>query len=260
MFKRRPVLRLIAEAAIAALLVAGAAWAGIQASHRLPSTDATTATEQPNITGPLIDRPPVLLVIGDSLAGGVNDPGILKEYPDVLGDKLGMEVTTDAMGARGFLPTYVPAVNATVPPFIDRLQYDKDHSWADYIVIDGGRNDLGKDPRLVAPSIDHYFTQLRAAYPQAKIVALVPSYISPKLADNYRFLLEGIQFTAQKNGIYVFDPVAEGWYRDVDLDPLLWRDDVHLNAAGAEFYAEKIAADMRRAGLVPNEPAGAGTN
>jgi hypothetical protein len=46
------------------------------------------------------------------------------------------------------------------------------------------------------------------------------------------------------------DPFAEGWFENIDLAPLLWTDGVHLNGAGAEYYAQEIVDGMRRLGIL----------
>jgi lysophospholipase L1-like esterase len=161
-------------------------------------------------------------------------------------------VVVDAMGARGFLPTDASNVGVArpVPPFIDALKYDADTYRADYIIVDGGRNDLGKDPDRFAPAYDEYMTALRSYYPQAKIISLVPSYITPQRAELYEVNSAAVRQSAEKVGAYVMDPFAEGWFENIDLAPLLWTDGVHLNGAGAEYYAQEIVDGMRRLGIL----------
>jgi lysophospholipase L1-like esterase len=211
-----------------------------------PMGNAQTADE------PFFRTSPALLVVSDSLAGAYGDPINGRNYPQFLAEKMGWDLNVDAVGARGFLESQVKqscCAPIIVPPVIDRLDDDRALFRADYIVVDVGRNDLGKNPEAVAPAIDEYYTKLREAYPGAKIIALVPTYIYPKAADNYRFLAEYVSAAATKVRAYILDPVAEGWYRDVDLAPLLWTDRVHPNTAGSEYIAERIADGIRRLGV-----------
>jgi lysophospholipase L1-like esterase len=163
----------------------------------------------------------------------------------------------DAAGARAFLPNDLSSIgiNRIVPPFKDSLKFDVDHYKADYIILDGGRNDLGHDPQRFAAAYDDYLTALRAAYPNAKIICITPAYLNAQPAQLYPMAAESVRRSAEKNGAYVLDPIAEGWY-EVDMAPLLWTDGIHPNAQGAEYYAKRIIDDMVRLGVIPNaEPA-----
>ena len=44
-------------------------------------------------------------------------------------------------------------------PFIDRLGGDAATYHVDYVLIDGGRNDLGEPPELVVAAADEYIKQ-----------------------------------------------------------------------------------------------------
>lgn len=201
-------------------------------------------------------RRPSVLVITDSLGGGVGDPSVAN-YPQILADNFGWDLVLDHQGARGFLPTDLTpvGVDRIVAPFIDRLRYDTETYRADYIVVDGGRNDLGKNPMEVKSAIDTYLVELRAGFPQAKIVVVAPTFIRPDPAENYPQIAEQLRLTAASIGAYVVDPVAEGWFRNVDLAPLLWTDGVHLNAVGSNYYAEKITESIEQYGIADREQA-----
>lgn len=216
-----------------------------------PTTD-TVAT--PPRTGtverpPLFESRPRLLVISDSIAGGPAPATVL--YPDVIGDTMQWDVSIDAVGARGFLPTDLSniGVKTIVPPFIEQLDDNVRNFRADVIIVDGGRNDLGKNPVDFAAAYDDYMTKLRAAFPRAKVMALVPSYISPQKASLYEPNSAAVRRSAAKIGAHVLDPYAERWYVGVDLAKIRWPDAIHLNDEGARFYAAKVIDGMRRAGV-----------
>jgi lysophospholipase L1-like esterase len=201
---------------------------------------------------------PTVLVIGDSVANGVSPD--VKRYPDVFKEKLGWNVVVDAQGGRGFLPNdlSIVGVKQIVPAAVDRLKFDADNFHADYIVLDVGRNDLGRDPAVFAPAFDEYMTTLRSYFPKAKVVVLVPAYLNSRAAELYPAVSEAIRLSAETHGAYVVDPIAEGWYQDIDLSPLLWDDGIHPNAEGAEYYAGRIIDDMRRMGVIPDSESGQG--
>jgi lysophospholipase L1-like esterase len=205
---------------------------------------------------PLFDEGQSMLIIGDSYVGGVGDPKIEKYYPQILAEELGFEYSIDAEGARGFTPNDLSDIGIpqVVAPYVDRLQYDEDNFRADYIVVDGGRNDLGTASAYTISAFDNYMKKLRAAYPNAKIVVVLPSYMSDKPGLIYPLIAPAMRESTEKVGGYVLDPVAERWYHDIDLKPLLWKDGYHPNARGNEFIAQKIADGMRRLGVVKPRP------
>jgi lysophospholipase L1-like esterase len=255
--RERSVLRLAAKVfliVVVATVVTLLAGRGID---RVRSEQAAPARQpQSAPTHDAMFRPnPTVLVITDSIGGGVSPD--IKRYPDALGELMNWNVVVDAVGARGFLPNDLrdQGINKVIPPFIDSLKFDVDRYKADYIIVDGGRNDLGEDPARFAPAVDNYLTALRAGYPKAKIVVLLPTYLNPQPAPLYPMAADAVRRAAEKNGAYVLDPIAEGWF-EVDMAPLLWTDGIHPNAAGATYYAHKIIDGMARLGVIPSaEPA-----
>ena len=251
---QRTVVKVVAQVAVVLLLAAGTGWLITRGTDRSRDAEAggtgAAASTQVADEQPIFDPHPILMVVSDSIGNGIGDVD-MRNYPQILGDKLGFQVIVDAVGARGFLPTDLSpiGVNEVVPPFAASLKRMSDTYRADYIIVDGGRNDLGKNPEEVAPAIDDYLVQLRKAYPKAKIAVLVPSYITTQNADNEQLLAASLRTSAEKVDAYVFDPVAEGWYRDVDLDSIRWTDGIHLNQNGAEYYATRIYDDMIAQGM-----------
>jgi lysophospholipase L1-like esterase len=219
-----------------------------------PQPDEKLFDPNPSPDQKLFDPSPSLLVITDSL-GVVTDAVEGKVYPELLGEKLGWNVSTDAVPARGYVTTDLNpvGVNRIIPPAIDNLKYVTEHYRADYIIVDLGRNDLGKDPAIVEPAVNDYLTQLRAYYQRATIVVIVPcpfwSSRNPLTLGTWPVVAPAIRAVAEKIGAHIFDPLTEGWYQGIDLAPLQVSDHNHLNSAGAEFYAQKIVDGMRPLGI-----------
>lgn len=197
--------------------------------------------------GSMFDHKPTLLIVGDSFAGGTGDP-TFRPYPYLLADRLGWGLTVDAEGGTGFV-NVAGGVNSGRVPFIDRLARDGQLYDVDFVLIDGGRNDLGLPPAEVIPAADEYMKKVRATWPKAKIIVILPSYVAAEEASNYAAVSAGMRDSAEEVNAYVIDPVAEGWYRGKDLHPLFWSDGVHLNAEGNEYYASRIIGSMRAMGL-----------
>jgi lysophospholipase L1-like esterase len=197
----------------------------------------------------MFDNKPTLLVVGDSFAAGTGDPRFAT-YPHLVADRMGCDLALDAQGGTGFVHS-VDNVSPPHMPFIDRLDRDaatyRDH--VDYVLIDGGRNDLGLLPEPVVAAADRYIKDVHSRWPNAKIIIMLPAYITPEVATNYPALAQGFRRTAESVGAYVIDPVTEGWYRGTDLKRLLGQDGIHLNGEGNTYYADKIIENLKQMGL-----------
>jgi len=193
-----------------------------------------------------IEHRPTLLVVGDSFAGGAGDATITT-YPQLVADKMGWNLRMDAVGGSGFTANSLD--DQTIEPFINRLASDASHFSVDYLLIDGGRNDLQKQPEPVIIAMDEFLKRVREYWPNATIVIMKPQYATMLVADNYPAISAAIDRTAADIDVKVIDPVAEGWYNDVDLDALLMSDRVHLNGPGQQFYADHIVDALKRLGI-----------
>ncbi|MDT5009062.1 MAG: hypothetical protein QOH57_679 [Mycobacterium sp.] len=252
----RAVLRVVLQMVLVLVLAGAVTVLVVRGYDRTRSVpDAATAAPHgsPVAQDALYQRNPTLLVVTDSM-GAPPDPTITTAYPDVLAEKMGWNVVVDSVGGRGFMPNDLSnvGINRLVPPVMETLKYDADQYRADYVLVDTGRNDLGgKEPGDVTAAADQYLTALRAAYPNAKIIVMLPSYISPLKADLYPLVGQPLRQSAERIGAMVLDPVSENWYEGVDLKPFLYKDNFHLNDAGAQFYAQKIIDGLGKLGITP---------
>ncbi len=197
----------------------------------------------------MFDDKPTLLVVGDSFAGGTGDPGF-PTYPNLVARKEGWNLALDAEGGTGFLHRMEDAVPPGVP-FTDRLDRDAAiyHRRVDYVLIDGGRADLFDPVEPVLAAADEYVKKVRSIWPTARIVVVLPSYVTREAANNYPAVAQGLRGTAESVGAQVIDPVAQRWYRGGDLKRLLWKDGVNLNGDGNAYYAAKIIENLTRLGV-----------
>jgi hypothetical protein len=212
--------------------------------HELRGTDRPHSQAEPHDVAPsvstMFDYKPTLLVVGDSYA--------VTYYPDLVADKMGWSLALDAQDGTGFVHG-VDNLSPARVPFIDRLDRDAATYHADYVLIDGGRIDLGEPPEPVVAAADEYIKNVHSDWPNAKIIIMLPSSATPDVAANYPAVAQGLSRTAESVGAYVIDPVAQRWYRDIDVKLLLWPDGLHLNHNGDAYYADKIIENLKQIGF-----------
>lgn len=259
----------LAVVSLAMLVAIGAVVAATHREHAAAARAGAGSAAGDQQVGGLASRP-TLLVVGDSFAGGTGNPDF-DVYPDDLASAMGWNVRVDAQGGTGFVNSGQTITAATTPstsatakpptqqtfPLIDRLDGDRKRYSVDYVLVDAGRNDLGIDPAQVAAAITTYFDRLQSLFPTARKAIVIPSYVTLDPADNYPYIRDALLSTAAKIHADVMDPVAEGWYRGVDLPSMLGPDGIHFNGPGNEFYARKIGDRLRQFGY-PEGEGGAG--
>lgn len=216
--------------------------------HELRDADRSYSQAQRHDVAPSVafDYKPTLLVVGDSYAD---------TYPDLVADKMGWSLALDAQDGTGFVncldlsPRRVEYIDPPPRrvPFIDRLDRDVANYRADYVLVDGGRSDMWEPPETVVAAADEYIKTVHSDWPNAKIVILLPAYATTDVAANYDAVAQGLRSTAESVGADVIDPLAQGWYRDIDVKALQ-KDGIHLNDNGEIYYAHKIIENLKQMG------------
>jgi hypothetical protein len=213
------------------------------AFYELHSTGPPRGQIEAHHVAPMValkfDHKPMLLVVRDSYA---------VTYPELIADRMGWSLALDGQDGTGFVGS-VDNNNPGRVPFIDRLDGDAATYHVDYVLIDGGRSDLGESAEPVVAAADEYVKKVRSEWPKAKIIVMLPTTAGPDENANYPALADGLRRTAESVGAYVIDPVAQGWYRDIDAEPLLWQDGTHLNPNGETYYADKITENLKLMGF-----------
>jgi hypothetical protein len=213
------------------------------AFYELHSTGPPRGQIEAHHVAPMValkfDHKPMLLVVRDSYA---------VTYPELIADRMGWSLALDGQDGTGFVGS-VDNNNPGRVPFIDRLDGDAATYHVDYVLIDGGRSDLGESAEPVVAAADEYVKKVRSEWPKAKIIVMLPTTAGPDENANYPALADGLRRTAESVGAYVIDPVAQGWYRDIDAEPLLWQDGTHLNPDGETYYADKITENLKLMGF-----------
>ena len=78
-----------------------------------------------------------------------------------------------------------PEYQGTTTRFENRLQVSIERYRADIIFVDGGRNDLHMSPMDLFPVMTSYIDTVRDAWPDARLVIIVPTYVTPVPYDGY---------------------------------------------------------------------------
>jgi hypothetical protein len=192
--------------------------------HKVASTASMT-----------FDHKPTLLVVGDAYAA---------TYPDLVADKMGWSLVGDIRDGTGFVEggDANPSGGA---PFVARLAGDAAAYHVDYVLIDGGRDDLVLPPERVVAAADEYLGKVHSEWPKAKIILILPNYATSTPNDNYPAVALGLRSSAERVGAYVIDPVAQRWYSDVDAKGLVWRE-AHLNSAGDSYYGDRVVENLKQ--------------
>lgn len=229
----------VTAVAVLASTVVGLAYYG------LPSTEPPHGQAEPRDVAPLasimFDYKPTLLVVRDSYAIA---------YPDLVADRMGWSLALDGRDGTGFVRG-AGSRNPERVPFIDRLDADAATYHVDYVLVDGGRHDLGEPPESVVAAADEYIRKLGSDWPKAKIIVMLPASATADETANYPAVADGLRSTAESVGAYVIDPVAQGWYRDIDVKSLLRQDGdgTYLNGDGETYYANKIIENLKLMGF-----------
>lgn len=228
---------LLVALAVVGVSVTGAALAKDRAAQSTATYDAPLPTEKP--------LSPVALWIGDSYTEGTGANGFGNSYASIVSRKLGYIPFADAQGGTGYVADGKNNTKTNVP-VPDRL--DKVRVRPNLVVLDVGRNDGAADfTKTVKPAAQTYINEVRAKWPEAKIVFLVPYYI--QTLGPFRTFQSFYAEEAQRVGAYVVDPVGEGWFKGQEMPPLIYTDGIHPSQKGHAFIASKMLARFDELGL-----------
>lgn len=250
---------LFATTGVVVLLVAAVAlgYLGVRRTEggsAQPNTGVTVAAIEPRPGMPAtqIQRRPTLLVISDSYAAGNGDSSY-ETYAPRVAAMMGWNLRLDAIGGSGYIESMIDGTRVG-RPFSERLPDDIANYHPDYVLIDGGRNDYDKPMDLVVKAIAELFDDVRAAWPDATVIVMKPQQINPGVHLQYPLIGEVIDVNATRIGALTIDPVALGWYTDIDVEALTIADRIHPNDAGSQFYADRVVGALHALGIQPATP------
>lgn len=211
---------------------------------------------------PADDDVPAVLWVGDGYVSGAG-VGAVNSYPNLVCRRLGWNCNFDAQDTTGFLNPGNPgavggAETATIPA---RLAETARTYTADIVIIDGGREDTDYPTSDRITAVDDYLRAVRAAWPQATLVMVIPSSLSDPQPASYYEYVGPIEAGAADVDARVVDPVALGWYDVAQLPDMTTTDGRSPNGLGNAYLAERFENEMVTLGLAqPNDAALAPTD
>ncbi|MFI5509955.1 SGNH/GDSL hydrolase family protein [Mycobacterium sp. NPDC051804] len=233
----------LVAASIIIVVLASAIW--VRTGHGAPS-HGSIETSYPSVPLAKVPRSTALFV-GDEFTAGYGGIG-RNAYPRIVCNNMQFVCNVDASAGTRLVSTSDAAADSAL---IDRLATDQKLYSADVLIVDAGRNDLDQPVPVYADALSQYLTRAAGSWPDAKIVVVAPTFLSPEPAEIYTSRLQAIQDAAASVGGIVVDPVSEGWYQGVDVASLLLPDSAHPNQAGHHHIADKLQQSLASHGITP---------
>ena len=226
-------------------LVALVAAAAIAIPAALSTPARTSASEPLPVPSMFVpEKKPVAAFIGDSYTAGTGgtDGGFVK----LVAAEQGWFPKNFGRGSTGFLPR-------DLSPELSRDACGQDYCESygemiekataakpDVIVVSGGRNNAGDDPDAVRDSIEGFFTALRQAAPDARVIVTSPLWDTREAPSSLSDIAAWEKDAANAIAAEYVDlgQPLEG------QDGLITDDGVHPNDAGYEAIAAAINAAL----------------
>jgi acyl-CoA thioesterase-1 len=188
---------------------------------------------------------PYALWVGDSFTEGTGAADSASSYPMLVSRRLGWYPVIDAQGGTGFVAdgkVNFPA-NVAVPQRLATIQVVPK-----VVVIDAGRNDGAADfATQITPAVTSYLDAIRARWPEAKIVLIVPYFLhSTESVLEFKNLYA---HEAARMSAVLIDPFSEGWFDGENRADLTYTDGVHPNAKGHAYIAGRLIERLDSLGL-----------
>ncbi|WP_116284132.1 SGNH/GDSL hydrolase family protein [Subtercola boreus] len=177
---------------------------------------------------------PVVVAIGDSIMSGhgLDDPS--GSWPQLLADRNGWQLTNLADDGTGFVQ---PGDNDDTFQDQVAIAVQLDPS---IVIIAASNNDLGVDSSELADQTNSTLQSLRAALPEAQIIALSAFWGDETPPDELQEATDDIHSAADTVGAAFVD-IGQPLAGRADL---MQDDDVHPTADGQELLATVIGSDI----------------
>lgn len=252
---RPRVLDLIILVLVVALAAGSVALMRRADNEQQRAAAAAAAAAEPVSAEPIEQDPlPAVLWIGDGYVTGSAEIGPATAYPSLVCRRLGWSCNVDAQDTTGFLNPGNPGAVGGLPTatFGERLPETIANFYGDIIVVDGGREDLQYPTEQLGAAIDSYLRSVRAAWPAATVLVVVPEAIGYGPDPGYYQLSASIDASAAAVGATVIDPIALGWFGDIaDRSTLVSADGRSPSALGNAYLAGRFESEYVALGLAP---------
>jgi lysophospholipase L1-like esterase len=204
------------------------------------ASDPTTAIVDPGLAGPQYPTwpgattdAPLVSFIGDSWTDGTGATDKVG-YAYLTGRQLGWAHRVLGVGGSG----YVRGGAGNVP-FDERILPAVSGN-PDVVVIQGSINERSTpSPELAAAVADTLNRLVRAAGPDTAVVVLGASHVPGVPVEYVDKVNDVVRAEAAQRGLPFVDVAAEVW--SDPADPSIWADPYHVNDAGAQQIAARLA-------------------
>lgn len=197
----------------------------------LPTETASTPVE-----------PPVAVFFGDSYFNGSEFTTKDQSYGTLAGQRAGYQPVIAGAGGTGFVGDLSPDKVGNYPAQIasDGLPDVNDPA---LVVIEGGLNDVGQDPKAVQASAEKVLDKAGKAYPTATVVLVGPVDPNGDYADTAP-ITAALHRAGDAAGVTFIDPSK--WLAGVS--GAIGGDGVHPTPKGSKVLAAKLVPLLPQAG------------
>lgn len=181
--------------------------------------------------------------IGDSYTAGAYATDPSQSWATAFAADMGWLEKNFARGGTAYVNThgkegcgleFCPNYTGMIPEVVA--------SKPDVVVVSGGRNDAHRDPEEVAAGVTAFYSELRRALPEAKIVAVSPLWHTPRAPEQITLMGEAVRAAVTSVGGYYLDigQPLEG------KPELVAKDKVHPNDEGYDVIAKLTTAEAEK--------------
>lgn len=186
---------------------------------------------------------PSIGFLGDSYVNGSSTVQKSQTYVALAAKELGVPYGQFGTGGIGYtignssggmpMPEYVPELVQYAP---------------DYVVVQGGYNELGQDNDKLRIEAERTFAEIRSALPDAPLLVVGPFNTATTSSTGALGSRDAVRAAAKAVGVPFVDPLDEGWFTGPEL---LEADGIHLNLKGQQAYKDRLIQALSAADMLP---------